>query len=100
MVLLFMGYNASSTLFVHTHDIGGREVSHSHPYIPSSHHSHSAFGFQLINIISHAPLAIFAAEIILGCGVFAFFVKTSVTERIKSFYLLGVSALRAPPVLG
>ncbi len=37
-----MNFVFMNTVFVHTHFLSdGSAVSHSHPYLPSSHHSHS-----------------------------------------------------------
>lgn len=54
LTVLFAAYYSGSTLFVHTHFIGfGRgTVTHSHPYLPDSHHSHSANEFDAIANLS------------------------------------------------
>lgn len=41
LLALFMSYQASVTLFVHTHVVDGVAVAHSHPFT-SSNHSHSS----------------------------------------------------------
>ncbi len=50
LTILFAAYYSGSTLFVHTHFIGlGRgTVTHSHPYLPDNHHSHSANEFDAL----------------------------------------------------
>lgn len=55
LMMLFVAYYSSSTLFVHTHFIGlGRGlVTHSHPYLPDSNHSHSANEFYAIACLTN-----------------------------------------------
>lgn len=54
LTMLFAAYYSGSTLFVHTHFLGfgGRTVTHSHPYLPDGHHSHSSNEFDAIAYIS------------------------------------------------
>lgn len=40
MLMLFLSYQAGTTLFTHAHVIDGRVITHSHPY-NSQAHSHS-----------------------------------------------------------
>ncbi|MDE6525764.1 MAG: hypothetical protein K2L75_00790 [Muribaculaceae bacterium] len=49
LLLVFVNFVFSNTVFIHSHHIsGGRSVTHSHPYLPSSHHSHNAQELSLI----------------------------------------------------
>lgn len=56
LLILFVGYQAGTTLFIHTHNISGHQITHSHPFT-SSTHEHSS---SQINSIS--SLSIFHAE--------------------------------------
>ena len=38
---VFAFFYCGNTLFVHTHILGDSVIVHSHPYLPSAHHSHS-----------------------------------------------------------
>lgn len=42
IALVFLGFVLGNTAFVHTHTDGTHTYSHSHPWLPSAHHSHSA----------------------------------------------------------
>lgn len=50
LTVLFAAYYSGSTLFVHTHftGFGHGLVTHSHPYLPDNHHSHSTNEFDAI----------------------------------------------------
>ena len=55
LLLLFTEYLGSTSLFVHSHHVGGHLVVHSHPYSGSSdnpHHSHSAQQCKAISLLS------------------------------------------------
>jgi hypothetical protein len=58
LLILFIGYIGSITLFTHTHIVDGITVVHSHPYKSHSgnipiNHNHSKNGFILIQFISN-----------------------------------------------
>lgn len=52
LLLLFMGYYGSITLFPHSHIVNGDLVTHSHPY-SSSNHSHSASQLQQLSSLTN-----------------------------------------------
>lgn len=52
-LLLFVNFMFSNTVFIHSHTTDdGRTVTHSHPYLPSSHHSHNAQSLSLISLLN------------------------------------------------
>ncbi|MDE6098179.1 MAG: hypothetical protein K2G24_04765 [Muribaculaceae bacterium] len=52
-LVLFVNFMFSNTVFVHSHHTDdGRRITHSHPYLPSSHHSHSAQSLSLISLMN------------------------------------------------
>jgi hypothetical protein len=58
LLILFLWYYVSITLFTHTHTVNGVLIVHSHLYNPFSgnkpvNHQHSANGFVLIQLLSH-----------------------------------------------
>lgn len=90
-----------NTAFVHTHLMSdGSAVSHSHPYLPSSQHSHSAASF-----LSIAQFNTTAATM-EGTAYYAhaFYdtdwkdIATDVTIHFKKINVIN-EALRGPPVL-
>lgn len=49
LLLVFVNFMFSNTVFVHYHLLSeGKIVAHSHPYNPSSHHTHTAKALDLI----------------------------------------------------
>lgn len=54
LLALFIAFFCGSHLCVHTHIVDGRLVAHSHPYLPSGHHSHSGAGITAISFINNA----------------------------------------------
>ncbi|MDE5642556.1 MAG: hypothetical protein K2F74_04755 [Muribaculaceae bacterium] len=53
MLLVFVNFMFSNTVFIHSHHLaGGRTVTHSHPFQPSSHHSHSQQSLDLISSLN------------------------------------------------
>lgn len=58
MVCVFVNFVFSNTVFMHTHAcIDGHSVTHSHPYLPTSHHSHSAQSLDQIASFNAAAAA-------------------------------------------
>ncbi|MEG2605825.1 MAG: hypothetical protein RR980_01120 [Mucinivorans sp.] len=52
LIALFVSYYAESTLFFHTHTFAWGTVTHSHPYMPSAAHSHTASECQTIQSLT------------------------------------------------
>ena len=48
MLSVFIYFVGGTTLFMHTHTLEGHTITHSHPYLPSVPHTHSAQAFQYI----------------------------------------------------
>ena len=95
MVVLFMSYYFSTTLFYHTHHFQWGTVTHSHPYIPFEggmpSHSHTAEQCATIGLLSAIVLWIAVAPALL-------FARTIVTP-IYVFFSRYVSQLRLPGIL-
>lgn len=51
LLLLFLAYNGSITLFTHSHTINGKFVTHSHPFSPKGH-QHSSSEVQHISLLT------------------------------------------------
>lgn len=70
ILVVFVNFVFSNVSYMHTHTLGdGSQVTHSHPYVPSSQHSHSssqagsitqanniAAGFDAPAVVSVQPL--------------------------------------------
>ena len=102
LVVLFLSYYVSSTMFYHTHHFFWGSVTHSHPYFPASdtdaaNHSHTPAQCQAISLLTNL-LLIFTVAAVFLC-------KTTIVQRIytrvhtfKSCFQALFSPLRAPPV--
>ena len=101
LVILFLSYYISTTMFYHTHHFYWGTVTHSHPYFPfdknSTNHTHTPAQCLTINILSALLLTFFVASAII-C-------RTDVVKKIiirvhsyKSLFQVVFSPLRAPPV--
>lgn len=64
VVALFLSYYGGATLFTHTHSFEWGEVTHSHPYMPSGAHSHTAAGVQLIHSLSSVLFIVSAVALL------------------------------------
>ena len=101
LLLLFVGYWSSVTLFPHVHRIDGHVFVHSHPFSGSSGnpgHNHTPQQFQLIAHLSLliATAATFVALVFGQAGAaFVFGVRKPVARRGMPVRVYG---LRAPPL--
>ncbi len=100
LLLLFTEYLGSTSLFVHSHHVGGHLVVHSHPYSGSSdnpHHSHSAQQCKAISLLSVFTALAAAALLTLTASAAASVILT--VRRTSAIYSRPTihSSLRAPP---
>lgn len=98
LMLAVLLFNVTATtLFIHSHDIEGTEIVHSHPYNPSNAHSHTRGHILILsNSLNHdAPIV----ETTASCEVFLTEVKIlheeTISPAIEPTSLC--FALRAPP---
>jgi hypothetical protein len=101
LIVLFMGYYISITMFYHTHYFPWGTVTHSHPYMPTNSEtsSHTHTQSQCLAISS-------LANLLLVVAVFAFFIcKPDLVQKIYirvrhyvSFFRYVFSPLRGPPI--
>ncbi len=106
LLLLFLGFYGSATLFPHSHIAGGVTIVHSHPYLPVKgknpvNHQHTTNEYILIQLLSS-----FAATVtfITFCvetykAISKVIVLRRVEQRKTSLIFLRSNGLRAPPVI-
>lgn len=59
---MFVNFMFSNTMFMHVHkDADGQPVTHSHPYIPSSGHTHNGNSVNLISGFNISALTAFSS---------------------------------------
>ncbi|MDR1897880.1 MAG: hypothetical protein LBR10_13930 [Prevotellaceae bacterium] len=101
LMMLFVSYLASITMFVHTHIVDGQIITHSHPYCGTPDnpgHSHTAAQFLTIAHLSNL-LMTGASIFVFAC----FLAKKTIVRNFLSRYRFERScsapcSLRAPPV--
>jgi len=59
---VFAFFYCGNTLFVHSHSLGDHMVVHSHPYIPSGHHTHTQGALDSLAGFNAALLSMEAGE--------------------------------------
>lgn len=102
LLVLFIGYYGSITLFPHIHHIGTTTIVHSHPYGGSDdcpNHSHTTGQYQTIQVLT--------ALLLMGCigWILPAIITTLLflsAEIYKVFFLnrcLRHYSLRAPPAV-
>ena len=105
LLLLFLGYYGSITLFTHCHILNGVTIIHSHPFSSYTgnnpiNHQHSANGYILIQLLSQflTTVSFFAFSIEALKPVLR---KTVLQKNDENFYnpaFLCSNGLRAPPL--
>ena len=98
VIAFFLAYYGGASFFPHTHYYTWGKVTHSHPYLPSAHHTHSAASVHAIEHLTALFFLVFYAGIIPGAvfvGYARYFARTSSPGIIP----VRINGLRAPPVL-
>ncbi|MFI3298704.1 MAG: hypothetical protein R3Y49_02755 [Rikenellaceae bacterium] len=98
LVVLFLSYYASATLFVHSHVTEFGVVTHSHPFSgDASGHSHSSNSFEQIEHLSALYFTILG--IAFCVALFALITNVSYTRNFTNKYIACIehSFLRGPP---
>lgn len=98
LTALFVSYYGGTSLFTHTHTYHWGKVTHSHPYVPSSGHTHSAAAIQLIAHLS-APLAIIVTTTFTVLVAREIVVRDLGNIIITERYSPALPSLRAPPIV-
>lgn len=99
LLSVFALFFSGNLLFLHTHEIGDELVVHSHPYIPSASHTHSAGSLQTIAQLNQGMGQLELEEVLTLPSVESL-ITTLYFPDCQSFSIaiLTVSAGRAPPV--
>ncbi len=98
LLVLFIFYYASSTLFIHSHIIDGEVITHSHPYSSTSH-THTGASIELISLLNNLAFTLCVISILS-------FIETSTRFFFKQIRKQKYSdnkplclLLRGPPAL-
>jgi hypothetical protein len=108
LIILFLGYYGSITLFYHVHIIDNQIFVHSHPYknsnsdkSPVQSHSHSALmlhHIQELNESGWEDIIFSLNNLIHNNFNYSEILTSSQTEYL--FHSISITSLRAPPVFG
>lgn len=104
LIILFLGYYGSITLFSHTHYENGKAITHSHPYKPSNDdksqsHQHAQHEFVLISLLTH----FFTTALFIVLSITAAKITTHILVRKREEAFLCNSlylpcGMRGPPI--
>ena len=106
LLILFIGYYSSITMFYHAHLVNGHILSHSHPYkhdknnkTPFESHQHSSSAYSYIHQLNEASWKDTAANAEIPSPTIHYFKSqdTYNTPFLKTS-CFSLSQLRAPPV--
>lgn len=101
VMLLFVNFMFSNAIFTHVHKgIDGRSVTHSHPYLPSGNHGHTAHSLDIVAAFNAASITAKASQSVseLTPAVHCSLVYTDVISFIAASHVAAYS-LRGPPAL-
>ena len=101
LLLLTIGlYLGGSTLFIHTHTIGGKSIVHSHPFSGSpTSHSHSAASFDTISRLTNSDY-VAVSVVSVECSITTqTTLYNSVCYELYNAVDSSICSLRAPPSL-
>lgn len=97
LIVIFAYYYVGNTAFIHTHLVNDYLVTHSHPFFPGAHHSHSETGLETVAIFNaicmESALYMPVVPFVL-CFLGFIYSQNRVKAAIGSFRLFH---LRSPP---
>lgn len=102
LLVLFVGYYACSTLFVHSHYYHNQHITHSHPFQKGENgqplHQHNATEIDTIEALNNV---VFIAPVVIAAAIIAFkVIKRDIQFSVEAVILpIRHSSLRAPPAL-
>lgn len=99
LLLLFLVYAGSVSLFYHSHEINGIRVTHSHPFNDSAgKHSHSVESLLLIQLLSQITVtaSILFLILILAGDTFQI-IQTATKTSLSVAFPLPFGVNKAPP---
>lgn len=105
LLILFLGYYGSITLFTHTHILNGVTIVHSHPFNSGTEknpikHQHTANGFLLIQFLSHFLTTVSFLTFSIGIlkAVLRKYILQKNDENLFNRICICSNGLRAPPL--
>jgi len=102
LLILFLGYESSTTLFQHKHIIDGLLVTHSHPYSDNSktgEHTHTPYEFITIVALSVMVISAVLFDFIVRLFPIRLLKRADSENRYPFIHYFPTLSLRGPPVL-
>lgn len=98
LLVLYLGYFASSNFFVHSHLFRNHLIVHSHPFSSKSH-THTGSEFEVIDLIQNATSLQAVEPAFVACAEITLFADPSMAlqPRLASASC-ALASLRAPPL--
>ena len=99
---VFVNFVFANTVFMHAHQLyDGRTVTHSHPYLPSSAHGHTADALALISQLNLAAASMEGSSALSIDSMPEPWSKVvCLCVDLCAEAVVGVAALRGPPAIG
>lgn len=101
VMLVFVNFMFSNAIFTHVHKgVDGRSVTHSHPYLPSGSHGHTALSLDLVAAFNTASVSAMAEESAWESApvhIYSLISTDIVSFAVVSF--VSAYSLRGPPAL-
>jgi hypothetical protein len=105
LLLLFLGYYGSITLFTHIHIANGVAIVHSHPFSDGTEknpvkHQHTTKEFLLIQFLSNFLTTVLFLAFSIGVlkAVFKKYTLQKNEENLSTCFYISSNGLRAPPL--
>lgn len=97
LVILFLYYYTANTSFIHTHIFQTYSITHSHPYIPGGHHTHTGEELETVALFN-ALVLFFSSPLLWAVGLLICLYVIYVSRQNALFDRRTYSPfLRAPP---
>lgn len=99
LLVMFVNFMFSNTIFMHVHkDVNGNPITHSHPYIPNSGHTHTGNTINLLSGMNMSALtAVSSASPMLSTPETVLFKLISVSVTYACDNFISTFSLRGPP---
>ena len=102
LLILFLEYESSTTLFLHKHIIDGQLVTHSHLYTNTSEtgkHTHTSYEFITIVTLSALLITTVLFDLILRLFSLRSLKGTDLENTPPFIQVLSTLSLRGPPII-
>lgn len=97
LIVVFVYYYIGNTAFIHTHIVHTYLITHSHPFLPGMHHSHSQIEFETLSLFNALCMDMSTALPIVPFILFFLGFIYSQSKVRTAVRRLSLFHLRSPP---